>query len=278
MSTDLELAVETESRRRRRVGVSSLVLRVFLWALVAGGPVVAVMAGAQATQLAADLEQYRAFAVGSSSVGTAVPEGVALVAVAQHRASAESQGAWVVSFGATEVSPGYFAATVAVVTQGRSDGSTGSRITAYYSIGVLETGSGWVAVGTPSLLPAPPVGPLPDLRVARPNGLGDQPGLESALAGFMDALLTGNGDLSRYAAPTAGLASVVPAPFETVEITAAGSVSNPSGGRLVSLVMEGVDQDGTRLALGYSLDVEVREGRWEITRLHLAHPIASERQ
>ena len=127
------------------------------------------------------------------------------------------------SLGADELSPGYFAVTVAaqlIATDPESDSPpVGAR---YFSVGVAETATGWVVTGPPALISAPSRAPTPEALVDQFDGLADTPGLDEMLPRFLAAYLTGVGELPRYTSPSSPLGAVQPPPFTEVEVVRSG--------------------------------------------------------
>ena len=83
----------------------------------------------------------------------------------------------------------------------------------YFSVGVAETTTGRVIIGLPTLISPPPRVSAPELLVGRFDGLATAPGLEEMLPRFLAALLTGNGELTRYTSPSSPIVAVQPPPF-----------------------------------------------------------------
>jgi hypothetical protein len=185
-----------------------------------------------------------------------------------------------VSLGAEEIAPGYFAVTVAVDLMAKDPHSgdqpswlpVGAR---FYTVGVMDTGSGWVADGPPTLVAAPPGGTPPELLVERMDGLSDVPGLEEAVTRFLAAYLTGEGELTRYTSPGSPLSAVQPPPFAAVEIVEAGSVVASDGDRQVVALVVGTDGSGRTQLLQYALMLSERDGRWEVAELLPAPPLTT---
>lgn len=285
----------------RRPG-SLLWIRVFqavLWLLVFAGPVIAGVAVMQLSglrqrievvgeqtvvELPADSAGAEGFAelfvatLLSSNEDTELPPGLDASPVG--REEQEWLAARTVSLGAEEIAPGYFAVTVAadILAKDPQPGEQLSWIsvgTRFYTVGVVDTGSGWVATGLPTLVAAPPGGTPPELWVERMDGLSDLPGLEDAVTRFLAAYLTGEGELTRYTSPGSPLSAVHPPPFSTVEIVEAGSVLTPDRNRQVVALVVGTDESGRTQVLQYAFVVAERDGRWEVAELLPAPPLAT---
>jgi hypothetical protein len=277
------------------------VLRALLWLLVVAGPVGAGVLAVQVSGLRHRVDLVSSQAVVQPPSDTAEAEGFAELFVAAFLDAEEDEppaglgsldarsprvvepGSWsaarTVSLGAEEVALGYFAVTVAVHVPGRAPDSTDqpSWVPAgvrFYTVGVLETNSGWVTAGPPTLVAAPSVGSRPDLLVRRLDGLREEASLKEAVARFLAAYLTGQGELARYVAPGSALIPVQPPPFTTVEILDAGSVPLTDGTRQVVAVVQGTDGAGRVQVLQYALVAAQREGRWEVVELLPAPSLA----
>ena len=289
--------------RRLRVNptVPIRALQVLLWLLVVSGPAAALVATVHLSTLNSRLEMVQAAAAaadppadssgaagfaelfiaayldageGSTGLDTFV-DGVALDGV--------EAGSWSVvrttGLGATEIGPGYFAVTVAVelIANGTGSDSTSAPEpvgTLFYSVGVAETDSGWTVVALPSLMPAPDRANAPDLLVDRLDGI-DEPGLKDMVGRFLSAYLTGDGELARYLAPSASVAGVQPSPFTAVEVLRSGMANDPGGRTVLAVVARATDDTGRAQLLEFWLAVSQRDGRWEVTEVLPAPPLAS---
>lgn len=155
----------------------------------------------------------------------------------------------------------YWAVTVAVEV-GQPGG--GSALW-FVEIGVFETPEGLLASGAPAVVPSPVRGD-PAVPVGQALSV---PGPDDPIAAtsqaFLEALLTGQGDVSRYLAPGAQLAPVGSV-FESVRVQRTAEVET-SAQRLVVRVEALATTVGMEVHLGYELTLEQRAGRWEVRRL-----------
>lgn len=289
----------SELRPNRRSPSPLLTVRavqIVLWLLVVSGPVVGVLVASRLASIGDRLDGLAATATVEVPPDTSGVEGFAELFVAAYLGAGEDStgaldpfmdgatldgvptGSWsaisTVSLGAEELSPGYFAVTVAAqlaATDPESDVSPMS--VRYFSVGVAETESGWVVTGPPALVSAPPRAPTPELLVDRFDGLGDAPGLDGMLPRFLAAYLTGVGELPRYTSPSASIVAVQPPPFTRVEVLRSGLAETPDGTEVVVLV-EATDGAGRGQVLEYALMVEQRDGRWEVSELLPAPSLA----
>lgn len=273
--------VAAEARSRRSAALVSVrVLRIALWLMVIAGPVTAAWVATQVATAKRDLAALTIQVEASRpAANTSDVEGFAELAVADHLQAAhdksDSQDSGVgdrpeirtVTVGSEEVVPGYYAVTVAA-------GEPSSDVK-FYTIGIRSTELGWAPTSRPSLVAAPANAPAPELAVSRMGGIDQVAGLEEALAGFLTALLAGDGDITRYAAPGSSLVPVEPPPFTSVEVTAAGSVPWTQGTQLVTAEVEGSLDDGVIQSLTYSVVFVERDSRWEVVELLAAAPLAS---
>ena len=276
-------------------------LQVALWLLVISGPIAATVLAFQVGGLDSRVDGLSHREPAVAVADSAGAEGFAelyiasvlaadadtaegLSGIAELPAGGASEGGWfasrTVSLGAKELAPGYFAVIVAVEVAAEDADSEPERGwaavgTRFYTVGVLETDSGWVATGLPTLVARPTGPPAPELLVMRMDGLDAFPDLERALAAFLAAYLTGVGDLGRYTVPESSLVPVEPAPFVTVEITRAGSATSADGTRHVAALVRATDAAGRSQVLEYSLVVSQRDGRWEVADLLPAAPLSN---
>lgn len=144
----------------------------------------------------------------------------------------------------------------------------------YYALSVTadRTGGSFTVTGAPGVVAGPGRAEVPQsvYGVSVPEGE-----LFSALEGFFAAYLTGAGEVTRYLAPGVSLATVSPAPYETVTVTQVSAVEEsaageqmPADGTEVRLLAQVQARDtGGRWPLAYELSVTSRSGRWEIAAL-----------
>jgi len=296
--------VSAAEGRRRRVNptIQIRALQALLWLLVVSGPAAALVTAAHLSALNSRLESVQAaVAAADPPADTAGVEGFAELFIATYFDAGEGStaglamfvdgvaldgveaGFWsavrTTSLGATEIAPGYFAVTVAVNLIAHATGSDPTPVpqsvgTLFYSVGVAETDSGWTVVGLPSLMPAPNRASPPDLLVDRLDGI-DDPGLEDMVGRFLIAYLTGDGELTRYLAPSASIAAVQPTPFTAVEVLRSGIAEDSRGRTVVAVVARATDDAGRAQLLEFWLAVSQRDGRWEVTEILPAPPLAS---
>lgn len=298
-----------ESRLPRRAGKSTLsnsllsvrALQVVLWLLVVSGPLAAVLLALQVSALRDVVEAVASRAAVEVPADTTGVEGFAELFIAAFLGTGEGfpealapfmdgvsldgvvDGSWfatrTASLGAREVSPGYYAVTVAAEVLATDPDSVDQPAwiavgTRFYSVGVARTESGWVVAGLPSLLAQPPRADPPDRLVDSFDGLKAAPGLGEMVARFIAAYLTGDGELARYTAPGFPIRAVQPPPFQTVEVLRAGSADTGDGLLAVVVVVRATDDAGRAQVLEYSLMVEKRDGRWEVAELLAAPALA----
>ena len=168
---------------------------------------------------------------------------------------------------ARPIEGGYWAVTVAAVVDEKDRGqATVSTATLYAEVGVLVGEAGATsAVGTPAIVAGPRsvsdgvslAGPTPGVPTE------DDPVAITA-QGFLTALLTGSGDVSRYLAPGVEVSAVNPPPFSEVTIDRL-AVSETDGRVRARVIARATTQGGGRRSLGYEVGIRQRAGRWEIT-------------
>ena len=290
----------SDPRPRRREMSPLLAIRavqVVLWMLVISGPVAALLVANRVSSIGDRLDTL------STTDGIEVPpdtsgvEGFAELFIAAYLTAGEDSinaldpflgdvaldsvetGSWLAtrttSLGAQEVSPGYYSVVVAaeVVATDTEPGDQPAGVR-YFSVGVAETTTGRVIIGLPALISPPPRVSAPELLVGRFDGLATAPGLEEMLPRFLAALLTGNGELTRYTSPSSPIVAMQPPPFTTVEVLQTGLVETPDGPTEVGALVRATDADGRAQILEYALVVEQRDGRWEVSQLLPAPTLA----
>jgi len=288
----------------RRQALSPLLtiraVQILLWLLVISGPVAAVLVAAQMSSIGDRLDALGRAAGVEVPSDTSGAEGFAELFIAAYLSAGEDStealgpfldgvaldgvaaGSWsavrTASLGAQEVSPGYYAVTVATEVAAADPAfeeqspwiPAGTR---YFSVGVVETATGWAVTGLPTLIPPPAKTAVPELLVGRFDGLAGAPGLEEMLPRFLAAFLTGVGELTRYTSPSSPIVAVQPPPFASVEVLRTGVAETPDSTEAAAQV-RGIDADGRAQILEYALVVEQRDGRWEVPRLLPAPTLA----
>lgn len=143
---------------------------------------------------------------------------------------------------------------------------TGGQTT-WYSVAVHATAESAQALSLPGHAATPateqPRDPFPDMVDA-----GD-PAAET-VAGYVQALLTGTGDLDRWTSPDAQLASVESAPCETaelLEVRATADIPAPTtNGEAISVLASALCVRGEQSTNSqYPLTLTARDGRWEVS-------------
>ncbi|MDF1596184.1 MAG: conjugal transfer protein [Acidimicrobiia bacterium] len=297
--------VYTGDRHSRRSFTPALTIRILyfaLWLLVLSGPVAALLVAAQVSSLSKRIDVVDGRAEAEPAPDTAGAEGFAELFIAAYLGAGENStdslgpfldnvsldgvesGSWsatrTTSLGASEVSPGYYAVRVAAEVVGAGSDADGQPVwvpagTRFYSVGVAETPTGWAVTGLPTLIPAPARVTVPDLLIDRLDGLDATPGLEEMLSRFLAAFLAGDGELARYTSPSSPIVPIQPAPFLSVEILEAGMAEASGGLSEVAVVVRATDIAGRAQILEYALVVEQRDGRWEVSELLPAPPLAT---
>ncbi len=290
-----------DSRRPMGPMFTVRALQVLLWLVVISGPAAAVLVAMEVSALGGRLDAVSDQAAVVLPPDTTGVEGFAELFVAAFLGVGEdspetlalflddppldgvADGSWfatrTTSLGAREISPGYFAVTVAaeVVAAGPEPGTPAVWVpvgTRFYSVGVVETDTGWAVTGLPALVAAPTRTVAPELLIRRLDGLDATSGLEEMVRRFLAAYLAGDGELARYVAPSLRIVAIRPPPFTTVDVARAGSIDTSDGSQLVAVVVEATDAEGRGQVLEYALVVEERDGRWEVSELLPAPPLA----
>lgn len=135
----------------------------------------------------------------------------------------------------------------------------------FFEIGVVDTDAGLAVTGAPAVVP-PPVRAELDVPASRWRAV-HRPDDEAAATAqaFLDALLTGRGDLARYLAPGVRLAPVTPA-FDAVRVVRSAHVDSSPDRRVVQAEAVATSA-GLEVPLAYELVLERRAGRWEVRAL-----------
>jgi hypothetical protein len=130
--------------------------------------------------------------------------------------------------------------------------------------------NGMFAAALPAPVAAPTPAAAPDLAYPYPANPTDP--VVTSVGEFLTALLTGQGDVTRYVSPGTNVSAIAPPPYTTVAVTEVmvdrervGSGPPASGERLAVLVTAqataGPRQD---IDVQYALTLLARAGRWEV--------------
>ena len=156
----------------------------------------------------------------------------------------------------------------------RREPETGSYVgvgVRVFGVEVVETPAGLVSTTLPWMVATP----APGGNVDDGWGSGAVPDPSDPLADttrrFLSALLTGNGELDRFAAPGSDLRAA-PATFDTVTLET-WQVRDRGDDRRVRAWVRAESSD-VSMWLTYTLDVVERDGRWEVTAIGSA-PVTS---
>lgn len=297
-----ETGSDTRSRRRELSPLLTIrAVQIVLWLLVMSGPVAALLVANRVSSIGDRLDALSITAGVEVPSDTSGVEGFAELFIAAYLGAGENStdvltpfldgvaldgveaGSWsaarTTSLGAREISPGYSAVVIAAEVVATSSGTDEQPAwtpvgTRYFSVGVIETTTGWAVTGLPTLIPAPAKTAVRELLVERMDGLAGVPGLEEMLPRFLAAFLTGDGELTRYTSPSSRIVVVQPPPFTSVEVLRTGLAETSDGPIEVGALVRGVDADGRAQVLEYALVVELRDGRWEVSRLLPAPSLA----
>lgn len=181
-----------------------------------------------------------------------------------------------VALDAKELSGGYWSVTVGARILGAAAGTYRPGGMRAYQVGVASTPQGYAATSLPAQVPLPARASTPSLRVSQLSS--PMPGpTTDALQRFFAAFLAGDGEVARYVSPDSGIRVVSPAPFVSTAVRGVGATGPKEGPMSVRVEVEGIDADGRRQILQYSLELAQRSGRWEVRRLLGAAPLAHPR-
>lgn len=186
--------------------------------------------------------------------------------------------------GVRQVGPRYWSITVAAdLTASAPRGRSAVLGTRFFQVGVANTADGYTATSLPAVVAGPAPASMPPLQY---NGtpLATTDPTAAMVARFLDAYLTGRGELARYLAPGTRLAAISPPPFAkaTVLSLTPASPPRPNGDGdppPISAVLAEVrvtDPGGRMQHLTYALRVAVRDGQWVVTALEPAPLLADE--
>ncbi|MFD0509289.1 conjugal transfer protein [Streptomyces chiangmaiensis] len=138
--------------------------------------------------------------------------------------------------------------------------------------------TGYIALSMPAEVAAPARIKTPELIYGPVQQAVPSDPRSQAVTQFLDAYLTGSGELDRYLAPGTQLAAINPAPYTAVAVDrmqiegdqgSEPTTTVPADGTRTRLVVtvRATDHDRVRLPLAYALTLKARAGRWEIASL-----------
>lgn len=172
------------------------------------------------------------------------------------------EGFWTVTIAAevaeTSVDP--------AVGGAESDGLTSHEVRSTWFVEVGVVGSvdaGLAALSTPAIVPAPS-SVSEEWRLLSGEEASAEDPVVVTIDGFLRALLTGEGDVTRYVATDMLAPAVTPAPFTEVVIDRVTVAEISPTEVLARTHAQGMTQRGFGVSLGYELAVEQRSGRWEV--------------
>ncbi|RLU82063.1 hypothetical protein CTZ27_31435 [Streptomyces griseocarneus] len=264
-------------------GITRLV-RVGVWALVASGPVLGVMAFLGSSGPARGVAKTVAAPAPASPVG---PAGFAELFVSAYLQAGQGterdlapyySGPFALSvkpgtrtvsqstvIASREVQPGYWSITVAADVTSPDDKGKPKRLgMQYFRVGIQAKGpvgaggtetaadaaAGYTATSLPAQVSAPAALKPGALAYESDRGASStDPAVETA-RGFLTAYLTGTSELDRYTSPGARLQSISPAPYAAVKVTGVQDDAARSG-------QDKVPADGT--VLHQLVQVEARD-------------------
>ena len=171
-----------------------------------------------------------------------------------------------------QVGPGLWTVTVGVnVTPAAAGTSPAIPARRYFQVPVRFAAGALVAAALPAPVAAPAVAEAPGLAYRQRASLAHP--LATSVGEFLAALLTGAGEVTRYASPGTTVVAVTPAPYTAVVVTdvmvdrdlPADRVAPAPGDQRRVLVTarasSGVRQE---ISVQYALTLLARAGRWEV--------------
>lgn len=158
------------------------------------------------------------------------------------------------------------------VTVDARGGQAGAGST--YRVAVQVDEQAATALTLPGQIPQQPPAPAGRERKDGPDQVSlstDDPA-DAAAAGFVQTLLSGNGDLSRWTRPGSELVAIRPAPCSTAQATttAATDPPEPTDGQITDVLATATCRTTTgrittSRTLQYLLTLTARGGRWEVS-------------
>lgn len=134
---------------------------------------------------------------------------------------------------------------------------------------VTNDGGGIAAAGMPSLVSAPAAGGLK----VEPGAEVNDSDVQDTVTAFMQAFLTGQGEVAPLTSPDSSLAAVEPTPFTEVSVSSITTTqelpAEPTDGDLIraQVSLSATAADGNSTPLGYTVELRYRD-RWEVAAVN----------
>lgn len=179
---------------------------------------------------------------------------------------------------ARKIDDRYWAVTVAATLAHGSGPEEGSAPVVWFlEIGIIEDPDGALgAMSAPAVVAAPAPAVEGRQRASSTAGAVDLADpIVATVDGFLQAMLTGQGDAARYLAPATTISPVIPPPFGDVELTSAAVSTVGDGEVRVRASLHGRAAGNAVLALSYEVELVQRDGRWEIQSISGAPTLAA---
>ena len=126
----------------------------------------------------------------------------------------------------------------------------------HYLVGVVESAAGYAATSLPSRVAAPGAASIPAVASGVPI---EDPAMHTLVDGFLNAYLTGAGDLGGYVSADAELESPVGAAFTAVSVRDVSGLAARDGSAWLRVTGIAIGPTGSQLPIEYHL-VVVTEG------------------
>jgi hypothetical protein len=175
-----------------------------------------------------------------------------------------STGLWVNRSAAVSSRPlgeDVWSVTVVVDALEMVDGAYETAGLQYFDVTIAAGDDQPIAVSAPSRIPNPPaVSAPPELPTFNGAVPADQ---AAAVTSFLEAHLTGQGEVARFVSPTTRIPLFAEAPYESIAVTHQGA--DPVG-RVMTHVAATTGR-GARHDLEYTLELTFESGVWEVSDL-----------
>jgi hypothetical protein len=236
------------------------------------------------TWLRADSDDQQLLAsLTSAPAGSLPQEGLTIRDASVAQVEAAEDDVWSVTVGVdvAEPAPGSTPAPAPSGGTGRADETAEVPLVwvrRYFQVPVLVERtdtrySGPELAVTALALPAPVPGPAaaaepPDLDY--PETISPTSAAGQSAAGFLSAMIAGDGEITRYLRPGTAISAITPAPYSAVAVTGIkGSheiTENPADddGTHALITAELTRLDGNKTTAQYVLTLVARDGRWEV--------------
>ncbi|WP_129787347.1 conjugal transfer protein [Promicromonospora panici] len=240
------------------------------------------------TWLRADADDQQLIAsLTSAPVGSLPQEGLTIRDSSVAQVEQAEDGVWSVTVGVDVAEPAPGSTPPASGGTGKADKEAEVPLVwvrRYFQVPVLvdRTETEWsgpnlavTALALPSPVPGPAAAAEPP-NLDYPETISPTSGAGQSAAGFLTAMIAGEGEITRYLRPGTSISAITPAPYAAVTVTDIKGTHEvtedpaDNDGTHALITAELTRLDGDKTTAQYVLTLRGRDGRWEVAGLEPA--------